>query len=380
MKTKPANKEIKYLFFDLEKASSFQNQVHVCEFGYVLTNEKFDVLEKRNFVIDPKIERNQWDYFAVRKILTRTINQYENSLDFEYFCPYILKLIQNADYVFGHTTESDVDALNQEMIRHSHDPLKFAFYDIKDFYKAYANEDEDVGLSKMVEVLGVEGRAETQHDALADAYNTMLCTKSVLLNMGISLKELIQLSNEAKYKRQLKNMEQTDLIRLAADDGSNQTCGRHKHNLKMYLIYLDNIKVKDNGIFKGQKVSISLNYEEGHYRQSLNLVRLISEQGGQVVLKASSANIVVSYDLKREDGTLRRDSRVEYALEAKNNGSQIEIITFKELLSKLKINEAELDSMEYPSFDFVYEDGAIIRNAETKDAVERMKARKKAAN
>ena len=383
---------MKYLFFDLEEASCFNNQIFICEFGYVITDDKFNVLEKRNFVINPKIRRNQWDYYAVRKILTRKIDQYENCLDFNHFYPHIVKLIQNADYIFGHTTDSDVGALNQEFKRYKHEPLKFKFYDIKEFYKAYIGKNKSIGLSKMIEELHVEDGTIIKHDALADAYNTMLCMKKMLSDMNVSLEELIDLSRDSKYgnniqnisteitERKLKDSEENDILRLVVDDGSNELCSRHRHNFEMYLIYLDNIKPNSEGIFRGKKISISLNYEQDHYRQSLNLVRLISEQGGQVILKASLADIVVKYNLYNEDGTLNKDTRINYALEAINKGSKIEIITFNELLNKLGITETELDSMEYPSFNFMYEIDAIIKNSKIRNAIKRAKIRNKATN
>ena len=50
-----------YLFFDLEEASSNRNHFHICEFGYVITNEKYEVLEQNNFIINPMIDRSEWD-------------------------------------------------------------------------------------------------------------------------------------------------------------------------------------------------------------------------------------------------------------------------------------------------------------------------------
>ena len=38
----------KYLFFDLEFAASPQSGKKICEFGYVLVNEKFELIERLN--------------------------------------------------------------------------------------------------------------------------------------------------------------------------------------------------------------------------------------------------------------------------------------------------------------------------------------------
>ena len=40
---------MKYLFFDIECCDG----VHICEFGYVLTNDKFEILDRDCFLINP---------------------------------------------------------------------------------------------------------------------------------------------------------------------------------------------------------------------------------------------------------------------------------------------------------------------------------------
>ena len=100
---------------------------------------------------------------------------------------------------------------------------------------------------------------------------------------------------------------------------------------------------------------------------------MISKEGGQVILKASDADIVVKYKLKHEDGTEQYDSRAESALNANEMGAHIEIIELDELLNRLGITEQELDAMEFPSFDFMYEDGCVIKDSNIKNEVERKK-------
>ena len=37
---------MKYVFFDIECANCYQGKGKICSFGYVITNENFDVEEK----------------------------------------------------------------------------------------------------------------------------------------------------------------------------------------------------------------------------------------------------------------------------------------------------------------------------------------------
>ena len=374
---------MRYLFFDLEEASSTYNHIYICEFGYVLTDENFKILEQDNFIINPRLPRRDWDWFAVRKILTRPITEYENSLDFDFYYPNIYKLLKNADYIFGHTTEGDVRALNQEFERHKHKPLDFAFYDIMKLYKAYTGISKSVSLENMIKELEIKDSSNTLHDAQSDAFNTMLCMKKMLSNVDVKLDDLIELSPECKDEtkdfilssdqKKTEKLKKKDAEILKSTDDSNDIHSKGKQNYIHYMLFLDNVKSQGNGngIFNGKKISISMNYQEHHYRQLLNLIQLITNEGGHVHLKASEADIVVKYELKLDDGSFRKDSRYEAALRANEYGASIEIIEFNELLTRLGITEEELDAMPLPSFDFMYEKDAIIKNNELQKAVER---------
>ncbi len=383
-----------YLFFDLEEASTKGNICHICEFGYVLTNEKYEVLKQDNFIMNPMIERRDWDWYALKKILTRKIKEYENAFHFDYFYLEIAELIKEADYIFGHTTAGDVVALNQEFQRNKHKPINFRFYDIAILYRQLQSEKGEgsntISLESMVKQLNIEDGPKVLHDAQFDAYNTMLCMKQIQTNVGKTMEEIIHeypsFGDETNdfivmsIKLHEEEFEKKCEEILKISDGTNILVGSNGHNMLYYHIYLDNMKPSDNelGKFKERKVSISLNYEQDHYRQSLNLIRLISNEGGQVILKASEADIVIKYKLINEDGTEHRDTRFEYALEANEGGAHIEIIEFNELLERLGITENELDAMDFPSFDFMYEDGCVIKDNMVKKAVARKNEKTKA--
>ena len=81
---------MKYLFFDLEYASQKGGTSKICEFGYVVTDENFNILEKDNLIINPNIYRYEWDYRVLRKILTRRMKEYEESLTFDKYYEKIL--------------------------------------------------------------------------------------------------------------------------------------------------------------------------------------------------------------------------------------------------------------------------------------------------
>ena len=43
-----------YIFFDIECANCQNGQAKICSFGYVITDESFTVLEKEDWIVNPK--------------------------------------------------------------------------------------------------------------------------------------------------------------------------------------------------------------------------------------------------------------------------------------------------------------------------------------
>ncbi len=60
------------------------------------------------------------------------------------------------------------------------------------------------------------------------------------------------------------------------------------------------------------------------------------------------------------------DLRYNYVVDANQNGSNIEIVEFKEFLKIFELNEEELDAMPLPSFDFLLSSDAIIKKKKPK--------------
>ena len=93
---------MKFLFFDLEYATSKGGNIKICEFGFVVTDENFKIKERDNFIINPNILREEWDWRVVRTILTRRVSEYENSPKFDEYYDDIVELIKSADYVLNY--------------------------------------------------------------------------------------------------------------------------------------------------------------------------------------------------------------------------------------------------------------------------------------
>ena len=202
---------MKYLFFDLEFASCKGGKHKICEFGYVITNEFFEVLTRYHHIINPNIPDRDWDYRVLRKILTRKYFRYVAAPTFDEFYYDIVSLFKDADYVIGFSTNGDAEALNDECIRYNFKSIDYTFYDVRKFYKEFNNSHDRTKLVNILEQLNIEGEPR-YHDAETDAYNTMLVLKRILETLNISFEDLIALCPKAKDKTENYIVESLDSI------------------------------------------------------------------------------------------------------------------------------------------------------------------------
>lgn len=346
----------------------------ICEFGYVLTNEKFEVLERGNYIIDPNINRSEWDWRVVRTILTRKVREYESSPRFDEYYDDIYELITKSDYVFGHSLDGDAKALDQECQRYDLASIDFDFYDIKRFYREYDNAKRDVSVVEILDKLGIKGEEKT-HDAETDSYNTMLELKAMLEALELSLEDLISLCPSAKNTNKdylVESIEANRKIREArfkeflSGEGNNNL-KRGTPSGRLFLQFLDNV-VPNNNVERtltDLKFSISINYEENHYKQMLNIVQLLTNLGATYVMKATLADIFVTYELRNDDGGLKPCSKLKYVNKAKEDGANIKIISFNEFMEMLGITEEILNELPMVSFDCLLKDDAVIKDRST---------------
>ena len=232
--------------------------------------------------------------------------------------------------------------------------IDYDFYDIREFYKALTNTTKNESVVHLLELLNIEGEQNT-HDAGADAYNTMLETKAILEKANKTLEEMIEICPEARDRShnylvdsiEKRNEEKKQRLNQSLENGGTDLS--YGKRTKLYLKFLKNLKINSTGLLKDKKISICLNYEESHFRQILNLSRIIANQGGEIVRKATTADIYVRYDVFLEDGTTRNDSKLNYVNEAISNGVNIKVITLADLLTILNITEEELNKLPMPT-------------------------------
>lgn len=165
---------MKYLFFDIECANCYDGVGKICEFGYVITDESFSVLEEKSLKINPRAPFDKKGFGMGGIHLEHPFAFYKTQPDFPYFYPQIRDLLERKDHlVIGHGTENDVRFLLNECERYDMLPLDFKFYDTCELAKVIYGRTEKLNLKALYGEFCAHEDVEQNHRSLEDAYMTL---------------------------------------------------------------------------------------------------------------------------------------------------------------------------------------------------------------
>ncbi len=182
---------MKYLFFDIECSVVSKNTAKICAFGYCLTDEKFNILEKEDILINPQGSFHLTDRKGTQGlVLPYEYSDFKKYPTFPQFAERIYSLLQDKDtLVAGHATMNDVKYLNLESHRFSLPSFRFEFADTQFIYMNLIGDfSRQFGLGTIAQEFGVEF---TAHRAVDDAYATMKVAEAMCKAKGVTLPALL---------------------------------------------------------------------------------------------------------------------------------------------------------------------------------------------
>jgi len=343
---------MRYLFFDIECC----NGRDICEFGYVITDEQFNIIEKKDIPMNPENKFTLTGRPDGRDIhLFFTDEFYYSKPKFPTYYNEIKNLIEFRDQIIvGHAISNDAKFLRTACERFDLPYINFEFNDSQKMFKEYFSENRNISLEVAGEIFAIE-KPNYLHKSDDDSECTMLFVKKMCESLEVTLPELIDLCPTCSGKMADGNISFTNIenriskwVALAQTDENNSIV---KKNIKLFHFFLENVK-RNKKIecpkLAGKKICISLNYELYHFKEMLAIIQMITDRGGKYNLKASQNDIFVSYDLYDNDNNLLPCSRGKYVNEAISQGKAIQIINFNELLNILETTENELANMPFP--------------------------------
>ena len=284
------------VFFDIECAIVRKTVAKICAFGYVVCDEKFNILKKEDILVNPRGEFRLTDRKGDKGlVLPYEYDEFKKQPTFPNVYPYIKELLENGEnVVLGHSTMNDVKYLNLETKRFRLPSFNFKFSDSQLLYMTYVNDfSHQFGLEQIAREVGVEF---VPHRAADDAYATMRIVEAMCKAKNCSYRELIKLLNV--YNGRIKNY----CIYAPASGGMRS------HNAKVreekrerakvrteFFNYVSRKRIKSGEKYDGKVFTFSKSIEN-NLSMSETLVDKIYARGGRYSQHITKSNFYVYSD------------------------------------------------------------------------------------
>lgn len=298
-----------YLYFDIECCDG----KHICSFGYVITDENFNILEKKDIVINP-----QWrfklgrDGFDPRINLAYTESTFQKQKTFNYYYEDIKDLLTRSNQILlGHSITADIQYLKIACERYGCDNIDLEIYDTQDFYYQLNKKYKTRSLDNIVNDLGIDISNLQEHKSCDDAEISMLVAKEICDKLSITLSDLLELCDKSKRNGDKRELGEKALKRKFSRD-------------------LKNIAEKYPNRFSRKAICISDTIKETDYELRIALIKEIFKNGYNYICKASECDYFVHNNEYGE-----RDLSCDHNIE--DNHKNIKKITIEELSKMLKI-------------------------------------------
>ncbi len=199
---------MKYLFFDIECANSFDGICKMCSFGYAITDEKFNVLESKDILMDPESE---FDWYLVSKKNAKAKLAYKPAY-YRMFQSFPLqyneiKKVLTEDYggIFGYAVNNDLKYIDDALTRYNLPEIDVKAYDLAEMLVEYNNISKGLA-NALKELTNKEHPELTNHNSEHDAIMTAKLLKNICKKLEVNIEEYLELSVvEAKnYQEKIK--------------------------------------------------------------------------------------------------------------------------------------------------------------------------------
>lgn len=284
---------MRYIAFDIESTDGLFYEGNLCEFGYCLTDEHFNIIEKDDILIRPVIKAVRPNY-GVK--LAYSLSQYNNAPLFKERYAKIYSLLTQADtLVIGHAIHNDILCINAACMINSLPCPDFNFIDSQLIYGVYMKDKQTSSLAKIAAQLNIEF---IEHRADEDAYTSLMTIKKICEQLGKDIKDIINDFSVIIGKNEQGNVTNCStpyFVSNAPSIGSN--------NSKRRLIshFIKNVQVQacdadEEKYFNNKRVAMS---NKAEYRD-INLTRRMLQKlyniGGKYTPTAAKADIFVYSD------------------------------------------------------------------------------------
>lgn len=324
-----------YLVFDIECCDG----VHICEFGYVLFDECFNVLSRECLTINPEHKFRLGNRRPGREIeLAFSEEEYFNSPTFPYYHRKIKEIVEGENrQIVGFSMRNDSKFLYTACDLYGLDSINYKFLDMQKMYKAYKNSKVSDSIQTIVTELGIKDIK--LHKSDDDSYAVMRILQYISKIERLSLSDTLDYLKNANGRYYAEQSKEHNIKLLKSINDGNKKA--QNEFLKRFIRRLQ--IVESDNFFCGKIVCIGEHFQKERYNSFLSLVEHLYAVGATYSGRANDCNVFVEYTTENNED--KRLTAVQHAID--NDNKAIEVITLQKAIKILGIADDDLNKKDY---------------------------------
>lgn len=340
---------MRYLSFDTECCDG----KHICEFGYVITNDKFKVIKKDVFTINPdkpfaltgrKDCRDLTLFFPEEK--------YFNSPLFMDCYEKIKTLLEAPNQIIvGHAIKNDSIFLRTACKRYGLKPINFNFLDSQKLYSKYADDKESISLETAANIFGLD-KPQYFHKSDDDALIAIRLVEKICMTLETTLQGVMELYPTACGKSHNFNIVYTGnaleelMEKLSKNPEALSNRERRQCIKKFSNAVKPTTKILINKL-NGTQICFGAEFELTHTKETIILIQLLANCSCKYNPMVAEDNFYVASESELNEPDNKEHKRY-YAATHREDGHIVEILSLQELCDILGISQDSLSKMDMP--------------------------------
>ena len=322
---------MKYLFFDIECSNCFNGVGKMCEFGYVLTDENFNIMKRGDIPMSPGKGHKCRFYLKDRTHkkdleLAYEYDYYFSQPEFPSFYNQIKKMMEDPDTIcFAYSMNNDILHLYHACTRYKLQPFNYECYDVQKLVAAYLKKEGQMSLKNAcLRIVGSSTVVKLQeHLSRDDAEMERLIFKAICILTKTDSKVLLEQSQFARTN----SIEHVNRVKERSKRKRLKTAGHELYN---------SLAVPDEELDKPENIGKRYNIS-GELKADLKALKvtieLIKHNNGVLCNKISKSDFFIAYNQKNKEEIL---NGFKYPFDG-------QLLTYEEFLATAKQKKYEKD-------------------------------------
>lgn len=328
---------MKYLVFDIECCDG----KHICEFGYVLIDEQFNVLERDCITINPGYKFKLTGREKESDIsLAFPEEVYYNSHKFDFYYDRIKSILTTPDcQIIGFSLSNDAGFLATAYELYGKEPISFTYYDFQKLYQGYTKAKNRTSVEGFVEELQISDI--TLHKSDDDSWAVIRALQIIGEKENLTLPETLKMLKKRNNDYRAEKAKEHNLSLIEKINGGNLKA--QNQFMKNFIHRLKLSEEKQDDLFFGKNVCISSHFQKKRFNEFLAIIERLYSLGATYTGKASTCDIFIEYQDGDEEEI--RFASVKQAEEIENK--TIQVLSLEEALKALNLTLEDLNKVDY---------------------------------